>query len=560
MRSRSGVASGGGGGATASVDALVRLDTSQLESRLGTLSDQWEVDLKSIRGQVGVCAVDLKSVAADVDAIQRFLLSYHNHEMSSVLLTNRAEVGSGAGGAGGAGGDPAAGEAAAAEQGPLDRFVATAAVGSGTENLLGMVAVARRLLAENDVLRASLDAATRTLSSHATGNAGLQGEVEQLRRQTTQQSALLRHITSWLGMPDVSLEDATDGGGGGGGAALMGGGTTTSSSPLAGQSTESVLSRSPLLLSFRQILLRDVTERLTSVVDQQSKDFHDAVVHLEDRLQGGGGHGGPNLVAAQATGVVAELQETVRLASKRLKDVDERTVKRDEFTHLMRTKADTLLLPGKADHAALTELEARLVARCADLEERFAVADAERTEFRALLRSLIAAQAQATAARPVASPRLSRGDALTSQEITDSPAAASRGATLGDLLPTLVGGTLGASPLSAHDSANTRQHGSPSPQQLYRVVGASHGSGVRGVALGPAAPKEASKSLGQLAAAPRDGVQANAAPSPSADGSVVAIGMTPTQTAYASYVSQQMTRRQVASLPALPYERLPSAH
>ncbi|KAG5493750.1 hypothetical protein JIQ42_02125 [Leishmania sp. Namibia] len=513
---------------------LIRLDTSVLESRLNALEDQWEMNLKSICAKVGVCAVDVRSVAADVNAIQRFLLSYHNRDMTAALAAHFT----------GTSGDAAD----APSQGLLDDFAA--AEGGSTERLLGMVAVARRLLAENEALRTSLESATAAVSTHSASNASVQQQLEQLQHQATQQSAQVRSITSFLHMLGMTLDDDSAEASRDCAPLLV---NASTESTADGNSTESALSRSPLLLSFRQILLRDLTERLTSVVDQQSKDFHEAVANLEDRLQRSG-RGPASSIGRHSSGGNAELQETVRSVNKRLKEIEERTIKREEFTSLMRTKADSLLLPAKADNAALTDLEARLVSRCAELEERCAFADAERAEFRALLRSLIFARPQPTP--PAASP--SRKEASRANAQAQS-AALTQEVLLGELLPTLRSGSSVASsvPPSRHDTVVPYPHAS-TPQQLYRVLGNSHGSGVHGVCIGSAKRKELTKSLASLEDMQRGSLQAKAAPPLNEDVNVVAVGMTATQGAYAAFVSEQLTRRQVASLPSLPYEKASS--
>ncbi|CAJ1046263.1 hypothetical protein Q4I32_007208 [Leishmania shawi] len=530
MLSRSGVSDS---------EVLIRLDTSVLEGRLNNLANEWETDLKCIRARVETCAASVRSVTGDVDAIQRFLLSYHRQEMAATLAVHPTE---------------ASGVTAEDDvQRLLNRFVTatTTTEGSSTENLLGMVAVARRLLAENEALRTLLESATGALSTRPTGSTGLQQEVAQLRDQTTQQSAALRNITSWLPMLGLTQNDCASEASDGDVSLVM---SAPTESTVDGHTIEAIISRSPLLLSLRQILLRDLTERLTSVVDQQSRDFHDTVAHLEDRLQRGR-KGTADLVGAQSTGVVAELQETVRSLKKRLKDMDECAVKRDEFTSLMRCKADSLLMPAKADNASLTDLESRLVARCAELEERCAFADAERAEFRALLRSIIVALPHSTIAAAPSSLKEASQATVQTRSTVVAPEA-----LLGEILPALRANPAfpALAPPSRQEGAPPHPRGASTPQQIVRVVGTSHGSGVHGVILGSAAQKEHVKPLGNPTAAQRETLQANPALSPSADGSVVAIGMTPTQGAYAAYVSEQLTRRHVASLPALPYERASS--
>ncbi|KAG5469601.1 hypothetical protein LSCM1_02832 [Leishmania martiniquensis] len=513
---------------------LIRLDTSGLESRLNALTERWEMAQKSLQDKVGVCAADVRSVAADVDAIQRFLLSYHSWGMTGALAVHFAEKGDDA--------------AEIPAQGLLDGVAVDE--GGSTEKLLGMAAVARRLLAENEALRTSLGSATAALSTHTASNDAMKLQLKQLQQQSIQQSEQLRCIF-WslrmlgLAVGDGSVEMDEDC------APLLPSPSTESTAEA--NSTEVVLSRSPLLLSFRQILLRDLTERLTSVVDQQSKDFHDAVAHLEDRLQKGG-RGPSNSIGRHSAGSNTELQETVRSLNKRLKDIEEQVVKRDEFMSLMRAKADTLLLPAKADNAALTDLETRLVARCAELKERCAFADAERAEFRALLRSLIVAQPHPTPAATLPSRK------EISPTNRQAPSAArAQGVLLGELLPTVRNGlsVTASTPSSRHDAAVSYPRLSSNTQQLYRVVGSSHGSSVHGVPLG-LAKKEHAKPPASLEEPQRGSPQANAPPSLNADVNVVAIGMTATQGAYAAFVSEQLTRRQVASLPTLPYERVPS--
>ncbi|GET92074.1 hypothetical protein, conserved [Leishmania tarentolae] len=515
-------------------EVLIRLDTSVLESRLNAFTDEWETSLKSIRTQVGASAADVRSVAADVNAIQNFLLSYHKQTMEAALVAHPTEASCSA--------------TQSDTQGLLDRFVATANENSSTENLLGTVAVARCLLDENRSLRTSLDSATAALSTKTTCNADLIGEVEQLRQQTTQHSALLQRITLWLRTLGFAFDDGAGVAAGNGISLPV---NVTVESTTDGHSMESILSRSPLLLSFRQILLRDLTERLKSVVDQQSKEFHDAVSHLEDHLQRGG-KGASGSGAAQLIDVAEELQDTVRSLTKGLKDMEKRAVKRDEFTSLMRTKADSLLLPAKADNAALTDLETRLLARCAELEERCAFADAERAEFRALLRSLIVSQAHPKAAGAVQNVQEA---SQTSSQVPSKTRA--QGTLLGEILPAVKSDCVMAAPesLCRRESAPSHPHSASAPQQLYRVLGTSHGSGIHGINFDSATQKGYTKSVGSVSPVQYENVQMKAASSPSADEGIVAIGIAPTQGNYGAHVSGPLTRRKIASLPTLPYEK-----
>ncbi|KAG5495282.1 hypothetical protein JKF63_02348 [Porcisia hertigi] len=504
-------------------ETLIRLDTSLLESRFDSLTQQWDADLRGIRTQIDVCTGDVRSIAADVNAIQHFLASYHHRQMLTALAANP----------GGTSGDVAN----AATEGVLDHFVANATDGSPTENVLGMVAVARRLLTENEALRALLDSATTAISMRTTGDGGLRQEMDQMQHQITQQSRVLQNISSSLGMLGLPIDIGTSEANDDCTSVRM---NTFTTPTLDGDSTESLLSHSPLLLSFRRILLRDLTERLTSVVDQQSKDFHDAMAHLEGRLRGSQ-KGATAVVAAQPPGVIEELQATVLSLSKKIKSVQEQALNRDEFSSLMKTKADSLLLPTKADNAALTDLETRLGARFVELEERCAFADAERTEFRKLLRSLIAAQGHfRTSEIPPSSNEVSGANAQM------QPTAFERVTLLGDILPGVGNGHAAPAPMppSKRDGALADPRGATTPRQLYRVCGTSHSIGLHGVFPSSAAQ---SKNFNESTAS-----------QPRADRSVVAIGVTPTQGPYAAFVSEQLTRRHVASLPPLPYEKAPN--
>jgi hypothetical protein len=565
---------------------LVRVDTSALENRLNDVTDVCEGQVRDLRHRVEDCTADVRAVAADVAAIQRFLLSYHNREMSTVLSSG--EVSS------------SGGSAPTADS--VDQCATSSLPSTSTENILKMVTLARRLLADNDALRASLDKSTAALESYSATQAGLQQEVVRLRDLTTRQTTQLQTLSDWLGTSGLPLNDNN--------AAVGIGvmseelehpdGTHSPPSGATSQSTEAVLSRSPLLLSFRRFLLRDLTERLTSVVDQQSKEFHDSVAHLEGRIQSGQCvvTGGDPQQSGESNG---DLLETVRTLSKRVNEVEQCTVKREEFTSLMRSKADSLLLPVKADSAAVSEMERRLATRCANLEERCAYADAERAEFRAILRSLIAVQTSAAAAG--ASHRSDRTSPPPAPSTSNGSAAAGgpqRGAVLRDVLPALPGsGANGAwmtgaatssaaaqKPQSFHVSrgaastSSTSTSPSPPPpppppaqqqqqQQLYRVVGTSHGIGIHGLRAAATASGSSGDGASSREAEPAAAVTAGARRNPARpqstlvkgnDESALVIGMTASQGDYANYVSQQLNRKQINSLPTLPYERMTNWH
>ena len=555
-------------------ELLVRLDTSPLESRLSSLTDQWEGQVRGLRNAVETCTADVRAVSADVAAVQRFLLSYHRREMTQAVSAEE---------------DDDSTDDRPAD--PLKQCAMPSVDATSTENLLKMVTIARRLLADNAALRSSLDSATATLATYNVTHDSLLQEVVQLRELTAQQSERLQNMSDWLGMSGLPMNAGAAESGEVSGAPACA--TSDASSPSAEaftQSTEAVLARSPLLLSFRRFLLRDLTERLTSVVDQQSKDFHDTVAHLESRIQSGQCvvmGGAPQQGGGDSSG---DLLETVRTLTKRVKDVEQRAVKREEFTSLMRSKADSLLLPVKADSAAVTEMERRLTTRCADLEERCAYADAERAEFRAILRSLIAAQSAAAAAAPRPSGCTTPDSATTSAATTPAATAPQQGTVLRDVLPALPAASAATAasstttaPLSRVQSRHSPR-GAPSttsatssppppsplpPQQLYRVVGSLLGVGVHGVPSSSAATavvnsggaplREATMTATTSSGTRRDLVRPQSTPAKGSEESVVVIGMTASQGDYANYVTEQLTRKQIASLPALPYERMPKA-
>lgn len=543
---------------TGSSDILVRLDTSALESRLHGLTDQWEGQVRGMRHKVDDCSAAVRAVSSDVASIQQFLLSYHNREMAAVLMPPTQ-----------AGGGTATTTTTTTAD-PSGKSTAQSPDASSTENLLKMVTIARRLLADNEGLRTSLDTATAALASYNVTHDSLMQEVSRLRRLTASQTERLQSMSDWLGMSGLPIHetDGADSSNGSTSTAAGEHGEGAAPADSLAESTEAVLSRSPLLLSFRRFLLRDLTERLTSVVDQQSKDFHDSVAHLEGRIQTG---------QCIVTGVEAppsgdatlDLQEAVAVLSKRVKELDQRAVKREEFTALMRSKADSLLLPVKADSADVSNLERRLATRCADLEERCAYADAERAEFRAILRSLIAAQTSpAGGTRPSGrtSPDLSTSGA------SPRGAASEKGAVLRDVLPALSHSPPFAAGAAVANSKTSSFHtprggplslasSTPPPQQLYRVVGtaAAQGVGVHGI---PAAGATNGSSVQTVAAGSgtrRDPPRPQSTPMRSTDEGRVVIGMTSSQGDYANYVSQQLNRKQIAALPTLPYERLPSS-
>ncbi|RNE95885.1 uncharacterized protein Tco025E_09880, partial [Trypanosoma conorhini] len=153
---------------------------------------------------------------------------------------------------------------------------------------------------------------------------------------------------------------------------------------------QEILRGAPLLVEFRRVLIRDMMDRLGEARDEQSMTLGNSIVSLREEMRkemgrrgstvaaggvgadgGGGGGGGGGEV------------------ERRLKIFDKNYMQRGEVVATLQDKADRAAVAQKADKVFVGELEKRLLGRIADLEERLTIYEAERAEFRSILRSVV---------------------------------------------------------------------------------------------------------------------------------------------------------------------------
>ncbi|PBJ76112.1 hypothetical protein BCY84_10228 [Trypanosoma cruzi cruzi] len=285
---------------------------------------------------------------------------------------------------------------------------------------------------------------------------------------------------------------------------------------------QEVMRGAPLLVEFRRLILRDVMDRLGELKDEQSMTMGNIMASLKEEMRK---ELCRNLNGA-ADGRVGPEGGSRGEAVCRLKGFDQNYVQRGEVVATLQEKADRATVAQKADEVYVHDLEKRLLERMEDLEERMTIYEAERTEFRRILRSLVDVHR--------------RGEDVHNSDIHRDRDAANNG---------------------RDDGATRRARALPNFVVLDEAIEPQRARECESLAAEePRAPRRARQRTDLTTSRASARVQEkNQSPCGVVERKVEmggkAVGLTANQEAYANYVTNELNRRVVESLPPLPYER-----
>ncbi|ESL09983.1 hypothetical protein TRSC58_02290 [Trypanosoma rangeli SC58] len=340
----------------------------------------------------------------------------------------------------------------------------------------------------------------------------------------------LERITAWL-LPSPAVDEEDE--------VLCSGGSSHRHSETGRDNNElqEILRSAPLLVEFRRVILRDMMDRLGEARDEQSMNLGNSIASLRDELRkemgccssiaaaGGAGAGGG--------GGNGEVE-------RRLRTFDRNYMQRGEVVATLQDKADVVTVAQKVDKAYVSDLEKRLLERIADLEERLTIYEVERTEFRRILRSVVDVHRHGEDVK-----------SSNDRSIHRSRHAAGRGGDGGatqtpGILPNFV---VVDEAIEPRHGREFQQSAVPEPRALRRPP-ASRTKQSSDFESSPVSVRQQQQQQQALQQQP---------PSGTADAAVDVerqlVGLTVNQEAYANYVSRELNRRVVESLPPLPYER-----
>ncbi|RNE99110.1 hypothetical protein TraAM80_08398 [Trypanosoma rangeli] len=334
----------------------------------------------------------------------------------------------------------------------------------------------------------------------------------------------LERITAWL-LPSPTVDEEDE--------ALRSGGSSHRNSETVKDNSElqDILRSAPLLVEFRRVILCDMMDRLGEARDEQSMNLGNSIASLRDELRKEMGCCS-SIVAAGGVGAGGGGSGEVE---RRLKAFDRNYMQRGEVVATLQDKADLATVAQKVDKAYVSDLEKRLLERIADLEERLTIYEAERVEFRRILRSVVDVHRRGEDVR--------NGN---DRSIHSSRHASGRGGDNGAtqtarILPNFV----------VVDEAIEPRHGREFQQSAVPEP--------RAPRRPPASRAKQSSDFKSSPVSARQQQQRQHPPSDTADAAVDVerqlVGLTVNQEAYANYVSRGLNRRVVESLPPLPYER-----
>eukprot|EP00796_Vickermania_ingenoplastis_P010653 gene10653-7400_t len=164
--------------------------------------------------------------------------------------------------------------------------------------------------------------------------------------------------------------------------------TSVQSTP-SEQQMENMIANSPLLLALRRVLLKDLADRVANSAEVQSKDITTTVSALREDMD--------KFVTEEKVMAMVEahgkdeVREVITEYERRLMEIELTSVRRQEFATAMKTKADAYLInqQTKVGASEVLSMEKRLYERIEELEERVAYYEAERSELREIILSLL---------------------------------------------------------------------------------------------------------------------------------------------------------------------------
>lgn len=419
-----------------------------------------------------------------------------------------------------------------------------------------VIAISQRLMSENAQLKKALTESTETTKRCTQLQEEMSRQLTEMQYRMKTYHRDFHQLTLWLGVYDEKnqsiVQFSKDG---------TSGHKTFENLELNSASEDDTMmaaSHSPLLLSFRRFLMRDLVDRVVHTAEIQNREVGTIVSSLKaDVSQRVTPQRVLDIIDSRGT---SDTQTLMLSFGKRLKEIENSYVRREDFTKGLRGKTDTLLTPVRDECAAVSQLEKKVNNHYADVTERLAFFEAEREEFRKIVRSLIEiSQQRGTAAQPgMAAPPPTAIDYLLTdiKKMSLSQNRSSQGTgrmtRLGDLL----------TPMDAASQSEAAETPAPTNldgRQLYRVLGGNRGFASPVVSkVTPAPPRTSLKSATPN---PRSSLPVTGDPaSKHLEGSGTPpsqelIGLTANQLAYKDRVLRNVNRDNVNSLPPLPYER-----
>ncbi|CCD11584.1 unnamed protein product [Trypanosoma congolense IL3000] len=202
----------------------------------------------------------------------------------------------------------------------------------------------------------------------------------------------VERISYWLnpiagyGSPMSGCEEACSGGGSDGGSCER-----TGDEEIVRELHETICN-APLFLEFRRILLRDVSERMAVALDQHS--VHSGNVKVISTFNCDGLDRGPkrfdaNYFGDVDGGVSFPPTDSAGLAEQRLRMCNNGYVRFSDVQALLKKKQDAAPFAKRVSEACSKDIDAQLLERLEDLEERMKMFEAERKELHNILSTVV---------------------------------------------------------------------------------------------------------------------------------------------------------------------------
>ncbi|CBH09642.1 hypothetical protein, conserved [Trypanosoma brucei gambiense DAL972] len=301
------------------------------------------------------------------------------------------------------------------------------------------------------------------------------------------------------------------------------------------QELHETIRNAPIFLEFRRLLLRDVSERLAGALDQHSMDIANSNIASVCDCEGfrKGKRKNAGAVGSVDDGSISNPPDSASLAEQRLRVRNNGYIHISEVEALLNARVEATPVLNKGNDTNAKLIERRLLERIENLEERMAMYEAERKEFRKILSAVVDAHRSRhgigmSLREAVLSSRSTRKGEhqdghsnFTLYEISDPRRFAAKGTPPGSKIQASSSGRIiGSSPSPRGDKKAIVEPLNPlvvSGEASYRTVDTS--------------------TVARETSTQED------------------INMTANQAAYPSYVMGKKGCRDVENLPPLPYDR-----
>lgn len=265
---------------------------------------------------------------------------------------------------------------------------------SSSQNMQKLVALFKRLRKDHEELRTDLIAdrekEKKTIEDHISTKERLGATIIEL--QDSREDVL--RLSKWLGLlnfksgeiqdlpqalypvanPDCSAGNSFIG---------------TYGSDFVTEKIEPLIAASPLLMSFRQVLLKDFQERTAHLSELHHKEVGTSTTALRSEMQ----KLFDDIKERENAAVAARenLNEILAVHDRRLTELELTAICRPEFISALKGKADAFAVSeqSKAGASEVSMVERRLHRRLQELEERVAYYEAERKELREIILALL---------------------------------------------------------------------------------------------------------------------------------------------------------------------------